>query len=386
MWPFSISRLMLLQIAGCVMELINATKMVAGYTMSIDSDAREHLVVVVKGTFDIPGYGGEPTLSEEQQPLVEADTFTGDPGFSAPVYESDYCLIKPRCDVLVNGHCYAPGGKPAIQVNCGFKVGALTKVIEVMGDRTWSGAGNTPGYPEPFLKMPITYDRAFGGCDDSNPDKARAFMENPVGMGFWPKLSGGELDKKPVPNLQVPGKKYVSPKSRYEAVSLGPVGRGWTPRLQHAGTYDDQWLEEIFPFLPKDFDARYFQAAPTDQQMDFPTGGEPVVLFNLTPAGRNDFQLPTVDLPLVFFLKNGDSVSVAPNLDTIVFDTDEGRFSCTWRSSLALKRNLFEVTKVLVGNPTKAWWRAQVVNKRHFNNLDEVVQARSNAELEAGPR
>ena len=80
------------------MELLNATKMQAGYTMGMQPDGRELLVVVVKGTFVIPNAGEEPKLAEEQVPLIEADTFTGEPGLSAPVYESDYSPRKLRCD------------------------------------------------------------------------------------------------------------------------------------------------------------------------------------------------------------------------------------------------------------------------------------------------
>ena len=73
------------------MNLINATGMAAGYTLGLDKDAREWLVVVVKGTFLIPkNPNDEPRLAPEQAPLVMADTFTGEPGFSAPIYEADF--------------------------------------------------------------------------------------------------------------------------------------------------------------------------------------------------------------------------------------------------------------------------------------------------------
>ncbi len=71
--------------------------------MGMQPDGRELLVVVVKGTFVIPKGGEEPQLTEEQIPLIEADTFTGEPGLSAPVYESDYSPRKLRCDVLLSG-------------------------------------------------------------------------------------------------------------------------------------------------------------------------------------------------------------------------------------------------------------------------------------------
>ena len=75
------------------MELINATRMVAGYNMGLEPSGRELLVVVIKGTFrfPLPGESADAfALHEEQLPLVMADTFTGEPGFSAPVYESGF--------------------------------------------------------------------------------------------------------------------------------------------------------------------------------------------------------------------------------------------------------------------------------------------------------
>lgn len=40
------------------------------------------------------------------------------------------------------------------------------------------------------------------------------------------------------------------------------MGRSWQPRLRYAGTYDQHWMDERLPFLPEDFDLRYFQSAP----------------------------------------------------------------------------------------------------------------------------
>jgi len=40
--------------------------MKAGYTLGMEPDGREHLVVAIKGTFNIPEDGGEPGLLEEQ--------------------------------------------------------------------------------------------------------------------------------------------------------------------------------------------------------------------------------------------------------------------------------------------------------------------------------
>src|SRR3982074_1850244 len=106
------------------MELINATRMVAGYTLGVEPGGRELLVVAVKGTFRIPTEAGSSLrLHEEQVALVMSDVFFGEPGLSAPKHEGDFSPRKPRCDLLLNGSAYAPGGKPTTRVAVGLRVG-----------------------------------------------------------------------------------------------------------------------------------------------------------------------------------------------------------------------------------------------------------------------
>jgi hypothetical protein len=98
-------------------ELLNATKMQAAYTMGTEPSAREHIVVAVKGTFAFPERDGDMCeLAAEQAPLIMADEFFGEPGFSAPRYEVDFALVKPKCDVLLNATAYAPRGDPQLGV------------------------------------------------------------------------------------------------------------------------------------------------------------------------------------------------------------------------------------------------------------------------------
>jgi hypothetical protein len=47
------------------MQLLNGTKMTAAYTQGLDKTGREHLVVVVKGTFILPLDGSKPRLASE---------------------------------------------------------------------------------------------------------------------------------------------------------------------------------------------------------------------------------------------------------------------------------------------------------------------------------
>jgi hypothetical protein len=85
------------------MRLVNTTPLATGYALSTDKIGREWLVVVAKGTFAIPESPGlAPRLAAEQLPLVAVDTYAGDPATSAPLYESDFGPVRPRCDVVLH--------------------------------------------------------------------------------------------------------------------------------------------------------------------------------------------------------------------------------------------------------------------------------------------
>ncbi|MDR5734116.1 DUF2169 domain-containing protein [Caballeronia sp. LZ025] len=343
------------------MELINATRMAAGYTMGTEPSGRESLVVVVKGTFRLPAPGEPVRLADEQAPLVLADTFTGQPGFSAPYYEVDYAPHKPRCDVLLLGAAHAPGGRPATRVPVGLRVGTMTKRFAVAGDRVWE-AGATriaPSAPVPFVTKPITYDLAFGGVDQEHEDAMQhaAYMANPVGRGFRRHLRREWVDGRRLPNTEELNRPVMRPDEAYRPMSFGVLGRGWEPRYRYAGTYDDVWIDKHFPFLPPDFDERYYQAAPEDQQLAMPVGGAEVTLINLTADGARNFALPDFEAPVLIVPKHGQPEDYRASVDTIVFEPEMERFTMSWRVRRPLKRNIFEVEQVLIGRHGRGWWQ-----------------------------
>ncbi len=332
------------------MELINATTMQAGYTMGMQHDGRDLLVVVVKGTFTIPQNGEEPKLADEQRALVETDVFTGEPGFSAPLYENDFAPRKPRCDVLLNGSAYAPHGKPTKRLCVSLRVGSLTKSFHVLGKRVWK-AGllyTAASAPEPFTVMPISYNNAFGGVDRSREDETqhRYYMLNHVGIGYHAYHDRKSLNGMPLPNTEETGKPIAKPDGKYRPMAFGPLGRAWQQRVKYAGTYDQNWIDNVFPFLPADFEDEYYQAAPEDQWMDYPKGGEVVELINLLPHGGTVFQLPARTVSCEFFYKNGDRTEMNSVIDTILFEPDLGHFMMSWRCTLPLRKNIHELRSI----------------------------------------
>ena len=342
------------------MELINATRMTAGYTMGLEPSGRELLVVVIKGTFALPKPGDPVRLHEQQVPLVMAETFSGEPGFSAPVHEVDFAPRKRACDVLLVGSAHAPAGHEVTRMSVGLRVGPMHKTCDVVGPRVWNaGARIAPSAPAHFTRLPISYDVAFGGVDRHPEDKAEhdAYGPNPVGRGWHKHLKAAWVDGSLLPSTEAPGEPVGFPTDRCAPMAYGPLGRGWPQRARYAGTYDDRWLDEVFPFLPADFDERYHQAAPEDQQIALPTAPLDVELMGFTPDQRRAFTLPHFDAPVHVFPKRGEREDLMASLDTIVFEPDAERFTMTWRAARPLKKSLHEIAQVLVGKKGREWWQ-----------------------------
>jgi len=345
------------------MELINATLMVAAYTLGIEPSGRELLVVAIKGTFALPGPGDPVRLADEQRPLIMADTFTGAPGFSAPLLEADFAPRKHACDVLLNGHAHAPAGRQVTHLRAGVRVGPMQKVFDVVGDRVWQAAsqGITASAPQPFTAMPVSYDRAFGGADRHSDDEREhdAYLPNPVGRGWHRHLKSAWVDGTPLPNIEEVGRPVRQPGDACTPIALGPLGRGWPQRACHAGTYDQAWLDHECPFLPHDFDDRYFQAAPLDQRIPIPQGPIPVDLSHLSASGDCSFVLPAMNAAVHVFPRRGRAERHVAQLDTIVLEPDQGHCTLTWRYTRPLVNDLFEIAQVLVGNQNQTWWLAR---------------------------
>jgi hypothetical protein len=116
-----------------------------------------------------------------------------------------------------------------------MKVGQLSKTLRVLGDRYWQNGliGLKMTDPEPFVKMPIVYERAFGGVDQKSGDAEKHDWErrNPIGAGF--AVASAHLDGQMLPNVEEPRELISSWKQRPPPVSgrLHETGRhAWVGR------------------------------------------------------------------------------------------------------------------------------------------------------------
>ena len=173
----------------------------------------------------------------------------------------DMGLPKARGEVLVSGKCYAKGGR-AQAGEVQLRIGPVNKKLYVFGDRYWKTSGLTTKSiteAEPFTEIEISYQNAFGGAD---------YPKNPLGKGFFPKGAKNCPERIPLPNIEAPGCLVASSQDTPEPAGFGPLDLMWPQRANKAGTYDQKWLDELFPGLARDMDPTFFNTAPEDQWIE----------------------------------------------------------------------------------------------------------------------
>ena len=69
--------------------------------------------------------------------------------------------------------------------------------------------------------------------------------------------------------------------------------------------------------------------------------------------------------------------------DTLVLEPDLNRFTITWRAHIPLKKNMFEVSQVLAGTMSRAWWRARELGKTYYPSLKALSDAKREEAVEA---
>jgi hypothetical protein len=320
-------------------DVLNPTPLIAE-VLPLLPPSRDKLTLIVKGTFDVRR-DGRTRLPKAQLPL-SGDEHEGDA--TTPVrYEGDLVPFKPRADLLCVGRAYAPGGQPLTSLAVRFGLLERPKEIRVFGERRLRMLGPTPeiGPPEPFTSMDLSYCRAFGGVDPDDPDGG-VCPTNPLGRG-WARKAGAQRDR-PMPNLEDPRQPLHGLGEPQAPAGFGPIGRTWQPRLALAGTYDERWQRERAPEPPEDFDYRFFNAAPADQQIERLRGDESLWVENLHPElSRLTVRLPGVRIRA--FLEAAPQLRDDPavvgglrelrlRLDTVWLDMEALCLVLVWRAGL----------------------------------------------------
>lgn len=213
-------------------------------------------------------------------------------------------------------------------------------------------------------KHRLSPEQMAGHPDAGAPEALQAIAHatcesNPLGLGFARQwfLTASRFKHLPAPRIETPSAPVTARlfwqtacdrrAEPFPPAGLGSLGRAWTPRRQMAGTYDQAWLDQRWPNLPADFDFGYWNAAPADQQIDYPQGDEIIELSNLvphdTPGSQADAKGNTtlkIILPghrafVLAHFNNGALYPLRAVIDTLRLDLEhpEGpRLSCLWRA------------------------------------------------------
>jgi hypothetical protein len=328
----------------------NQTPFAADHAWVVDKDGNKTWLVVVKATFDILP-DGTCRLGGENDPVRQMAKAYGEFGFSSLRYDSDLLGVKPTTDILVVGDAMAPPGQRVTALDVALRVGSINKRLRVTGDRQWlesAFGGLSATAPKPFERMPVVYERAYGGWDRAASDPAdhRLDDRNPVGTGF--SLREKTCIGMALPNVEYPHQLIQAWTDRPAPAGFGAIDYSWSPRRQMAGTYDAKWVESRFPSWAVDFDPRYNNCAPHDQlPPTYLGGGERVQVFNMSPTGALTFTIPR--LHFSFRTRFGNQrVDHDGQLCTVIVEPNVPRVLLAWQTALIRNRREDELDETLI--------------------------------------
>ncbi len=330
-----------------MLQLVNHTPFAASLSILSDLDGVESAYAIVKASFDITANG--LTLAAPQSPLLATDVYWGEPATTSLRVPGEFSLPKPATDVLLIGHALAPRENTRV-AEASIRVGPLSKTLRLFGNRRWqrTDLGWEASTPEIWERMPLRWELAFGGQAPAEDDKPPEFEpRNPVGRGFNGRHER-EWQDQPLPNIEDPGQLIRHPSDRPSPAGFAPIAPSWLPRRDYAGTYDQAWQKNRAPYLPNDFDPRFFQTAP--QGLIAPghlVGGEAVEIMGCNREGPIRFLLPVCSLNLAFDF-DGKTLDQPPKLETVLIEPDLRRVQLLWRAGIRVDKQLLKLREVVV--------------------------------------
>ena len=199
-------------------------------------------------------------------------------------------------DVLVFGDAVAPQERALTQMPIGVASGRFVRQYELLGDRKWQralskSAGSTlwqPTPPEPFVRMPLRNDRAFGGKATSGEVEAAWFM-NPVGRGYV--LDPDRAEGVDLPNLERSDQRIRAPTDTPVPACFHKPQGGLLLAAQGAESWAELGAHD--PVRQAQILARQsFQQAPPDFVCPHGDLGERLSLQGFDPRGLLHIALP----------------------------------------------------------------------------------------------
>ena len=350
--------------------------------------------VVVKRTFSIR-HDGRCVPADEQIPIIEdfpAWEAVDPPFASPPRWDSDLSAFKRATDVVVQGHAYSYYGEPT--VDCELLVGQTHRVVRVHGDRRLERHEGklriTPGAP--FERIPLRYDRAYGGFDAASYERDRDpqidtmnrlqpelnmgtstrfhYPRNPSGVGFIVHGSPMQPQDLPIPNFEFPWDPLTLRRmavNRPQDWMDAPIPAGfdwwapeWFPRLAYLGVTPDHaprdgpppeaalgWVPPGIlasrPIYELGWNPQFFQGASPGLTIPRPGRGTTIVLRNLFPGHpERRITLPPIQPVVQVRVSAVDVRQTTTQLNSVVIQPDDDRLILVWSARCAAPRPFHE--------------------------------------------
>lgn len=300
-----------------------------------DGQLSQIVVVKFSARFDLDG---SITPLDNAAELASGDQYHEDSEARSLACANDMVPFKQGFEWLLTGQAQAAEERTAQNVAVTWMRNGQPlqeKSLALFGPRTWqkSWAGIVPSEPELLADLPLQWELAYGGQDDSNDE---VLTENPVGQGWFSKSRKTAIGQA-MPQIEQQPLLLRAGQTRTPA-GFGPVAPHWAPRQAGFSSLDAEApLHGANPYTTRT-PADLYNAAPKDQRMaQAPETGDTLLLSGFYRDAPNlVLTLPT-PTPMVFHRSDRSrGKRLTMQWDTLLIDTTEQRLDWVYRGALPM--------------------------------------------------
>ena len=338
------------------------------YLLSCDADGNQIISIHVKRSYCIEP-SGKCVREAQQGPLLLFNPSANPNEFN----ETDIVPFKKNTDLIVMAYAWGNGER---SMTAGIRVDALNHHYTVFGNRQVSYRG--PGKylfspPEPFEKMGMCYENAYGGVDDSagSPEVKHiidmfsshpgVYPRNPVGKGYVVYDSKARIDDLQLPNIEHPemllspcnlvvghphnwwkaplpwscewfDKSWYPRVAHYSGIPEGiPKDDSCMPEVQNGWIHAGHATQKVSMEDNRFFDAHIGDAATPALVLPYMKGNETIELRGLTPERQLNVQLPN-DIPTVSLRFGGKTTKLNTVPHRVLVSTIEHGVYIVWHA------------------------------------------------------
>jgi len=302
------------------MDLENRTDLPALLFRTALTGDRFAASVIARVTYDILPVG-RLRISPDQVWQTSAGPWDSEYG---PM-DGDEVFYRGGVDLMVFGFARSPDRRPVTAMEVVARAGSeFERRLRITGKRLWQGSGENLriSEPEPFTKMPLSLENAYGGKDEW--DKLEIpFPMNPDGKGY--AIDADRAIGKPLPNIEDPARPVARWDDQPDPVGVGATTMAFGPRVQR-GVEIDEETQAISRIT-----SRLYNSAFPDMVVPCPVeSGDKVEVEGVRHEGPVRFSIP--ECPISFRLTFGHEViDRSLTVDQIGIEPDEMRAFVTWR-------------------------------------------------------